>query len=90
MSDAAWGDTFWENDRFDSLVAEARRELDFEKRKELYAEIQLILHNEGSTVVPLFQNLVHGISDKIDTGGAILGAQPYDTQRAFKKWSMKS
>jgi len=87
---AAWGDTNWCHEKFTNLVAAARVELNPVKRKAIYADVQWILHDEGSTVVPVFQNLVHGISDKIDTGGRILGAQPLDTFRVFEKWSFKA
>lgn len=87
---AAWGDTNWCHEKLTDLVAAARVELDPVKRKAIYADVQWILHKEGSTIVPLFQNLVHGISDKIDTGGDILGAQPLDTFRVFEKWSFKA
>ena len=87
---AAWGDTNWCHEKFTNLVAAARVELDPVKRKAIYADVQSILHEEGSTIVPLFQNLVHGISDTIDTGGDILGAQPLDTFRVFEKWSFKA
>ena len=75
---------------YPELDAAARVELDPVKRKAIYADVQWILHEEGSTIVPLFQNLVHGISDTIDTGGDILGAQPLDTFRVFEKWSFKA
>ena len=87
---AAWGDTNWCDERFTNLVAEARVELDPVKRKELYNEIQWILHDQGSTVVPVFQSWVHGISDRIDTGDDLMGAHPLDTYRAFEKWSFKT
>ncbi|MEQ9490535.1 MAG: ABC transporter substrate-binding protein, partial [Alphaproteobacteria bacterium] len=87
---ATWGDTNWCHEKFTSLVAAARVELDTAKRKAIYADVQQILHDEGSTIVPVFQNLVHGISDKVDTGGEILGAQPLDTFRLFEKWSFKA
>ena len=53
-------------------------------------EIQWILHDQGSTIVPVFRNRVHGISDKIDTGDDILGSHPLDTYHALKKWSFKA
>jgi peptide/nickel transport system substrate-binding protein len=90
ICDAAWGDTNWCDRKFTDLVSAARVELDYDKRKALYAEVQQILHDEGSTIVPLFQNIVHGISDKIDTGGEVLGSQPLDAYRIFKKWSFKA
>ena len=87
---AAWGDTNWCNENFTKLVAEARAELDQQKRKELYAQIQLILHDEGSTIVPLYQNIVHGVAEGVDTGGPVGGAQPLDNFQIFKKWAAAS
>ncbi len=87
---AAWGDTNWCNERFTKLVAEARAELDQQRRKELYAEIQLILHDEGSTIVPLYQNMVHGVAESVDTGGPVGGAKPLDNFQIFKKWAVAS
>lgn len=88
VTGAPWGDTFWENPTFDKLVADVRTELDNAKRKELYAEIQRILHHDGSTIVPVFQNLVHGVSDKL-AHGKISGASPFDFGRAFRTWWFK-
>jgi peptide/nickel transport system substrate-binding protein len=87
---AAWGDTNWCDDQFTQLVAAARVELDHAKRRQMYGDAQMILHERGATVVPVFQNLVHGVRDEIDTGGAVLGAQPFDTFRMFEKWSFKA
>ena len=85
---AAWGDTNWCNEKFTNLIAAARVELDEAKRKAIYADAQWILHDQGATIVPLFQNIVHGLSDKVDTGGQMSGAQPLDNFRLFKKWSL--
>jgi hypothetical protein len=35
-SGASWNDTFWDNDRFNKLLVEARAELDEAKRREMY------------------------------------------------------
>jgi peptide/nickel transport system substrate-binding protein len=88
-SDAAWGDTNWSNARFDELVVAARSELDTEKRKTLYHEAQWILHDEGSTIVPLFQNFVHGVNEKIGYG-ELTGSAPFDGFRAPARWWFKS
>ncbi len=90
ICDAAWGDTNWCNEKFDNLVTAARVEFDPVKRKELYDEIQRMLHDEGSTIVALYQNWIHGISHKVDTGGELLGTLPLDGLSAFEKWSLKA
>lgn len=86
---AAWGDTKWCHEKLTDLVAAARIETDRALRKEMYGEVQLILHEQGSSVVPVFKGFLHGISEKLDTGGAINSAQPLDNMRIFEKWSFK-
>ena len=49
-----------------------------------------MLHDEGSTIVALYQNWIHGISHKVDTGGELLGTLPLDGLSAFEKWSLKA
>ncbi len=53
-SGASWNETFWSNARFDGLLDEARRELDFEKRKALYQQAQQLLADEGGAIIPFF------------------------------------
>ncbi|MEL6794395.1 MAG: ABC transporter substrate-binding protein, partial [Pseudomonadota bacterium] len=48
-----WNDTFWENARFQELLLAARPELDTNKRREMYHEMQAIMSAEGGTVVPM-------------------------------------
>ena len=65
---ADWNDTFWEHERFNKLLVEARAELDEPKRREMYFEMQRIVSDEGGVVVPMFNNYVFGISAKIEHG----------------------
>nr|WP_309502189.1 ABC transporter substrate-binding protein [uncultured Roseovarius sp.] len=62
---AAWNDTFWDNDHFNSLLVQARSELDPKLRGELYGEMQSLVRNDGGTVVPFFANDVFATSDKV-------------------------
>lgn len=62
---ASWNDTFWDQDRFGTLLVQARSELDPSVRGELYGEMQAIVSNEGGAVVPFFANDVFAVSDKV-------------------------
>ena len=42
QSGASWNDTFWSNARFDELLLAARAELDENKRREIYYEMQAL------------------------------------------------
>jgi peptide/nickel transport system substrate-binding protein len=55
-SDAKWNETYWKRPRFDKLLAQARAELDTAKRKEMYREMQLMVHEDGAEIIPMFNN----------------------------------
>ncbi len=84
-SGAPWNDSFWEHERFNTLLIEARAELDEAKRREMYAEMQRIVSDEGGVVVPMFNNYVMGLSTKIahEEVGANWG---FDGFRAIERW----
>lgn len=57
-SDAKWNETSWKNARFDEVVKLARSEGDESKRAALYAEAQQLIHDDGGTVMLVFNNYV--------------------------------
>ena len=64
-SDAVWNETFWKRPEFDRLVAEARSELDDAKRRELYAQAQTMLAEDGGAIIPMFNNFIDAGSAKV-------------------------
>ncbi|WP_052659195.1 ABC transporter substrate-binding protein [Pseudomonas sp. LFM046] len=85
---ASWGDTQWNNDRFDKLMLQARSELDEARRKAIYWDMQKMLHDEGSTVVPMFMNHIMGMSNDVVTTETISGEMALDGMRAIERWSL--
>ncbi len=67
-SGASWNDTFWSNERFDELLVTARAELDEDKRREMYYEMQVILNEDGGAIIPMFANFVFATDQTIVTG----------------------
>jgi peptide/nickel transport system substrate-binding protein len=62
---ASWNDTFWNHERFNQLLKLARAELDEQKRREMYVEMQRLVRDEGGVVVPMFANFVFAMSTKV-------------------------
>ena len=50
-----WNETFWCNEEFDQLLADARAETDFDKRQALFQQAQALLAAEGGTINPFFR-----------------------------------
>ncbi|WP_299906821.1 ABC transporter substrate-binding protein [uncultured Paracoccus sp.] len=65
LSTADWNDTRFKNEQFDALLLEARGELDQEKRKQLYRQMADILREDGGLILPMFNDFVEGVSDKV-------------------------
>jgi peptide/nickel transport system substrate-binding protein len=86
-SGAFWNESKWDNERFNALLVAARAELDEPKRRDMYVEMQRILHDEGSTVIPLFASLVQAVSNKIQLPETIATNLELDGGRCAERWS---
>jgi peptide/nickel transport system substrate-binding protein len=74
-SDAPWNECGWKNEQFDQLLLAARAETDFAKRKQMYADMQTIVHGQSGIGIPLFISSLDAHSSRlkglrpIPTGG---------------------
>lgn len=85
---APWNDTLWKNERFNKLLIDARAELDTDKRRKLYADMQEICRNDSGTVVPMFNQMVEASSDKL-AHGSLSGHMALDGMRVGERWWFK-
>ena len=85
-ADTEWNDTAWKTTdaavKFNKLVVEARAELDQNRRRDIYAECQTLIHDDGGCLLPMFfnyvwargKNVMHGdMAANWDTDGAKCG-----------------
>jgi len=86
QSGVAWNDTFWSNARFDELLVAARAELDENKRREMYYEMQAILNDEGGALIPFFASYVFATSDKIGYSDKFASNWDLDGERWMERW----
>ncbi|WP_246717110.1 ABC transporter substrate-binding protein [Oricola nitratireducens] len=84
-SGAAWNDTFWSNARFDELLIKARAELDEDKRRAMYYEMQEILNMDGGAIIPMFANYVFATNDKVAHGDFATNWD-MDGERWMERW----
>jgi len=64
-SDAAWNEAGWKNDKFDQLLLAARAETDNTKRTQMYADMQVMIHEQGGVGIPLFLASIDAHSKKV-------------------------
>ena len=82
---ASWNDSFWDHERFNDLLVQARAELDEAKRRAMYVEMQTLVRDDGGVVIPLFNNYVMALSSKL--AHEEMGANwSLDGFRAVERW----
>lgn len=59
-SDANWNDSKWVNPQFDDMLIRARSITDPAARKQIYADMQTLIHEDAGTVIPVHRNFVDG------------------------------
>ncbi|MDF2234773.1 ABC transporter substrate-binding protein [Albimonas sp. CAU 1670] len=84
-SDSKWNDAHWKNPRFDSLLLEARAELDPAKRAEMYGEMQTLVSEDGGTIIPLYANYIDARNTRI-AHGELSTANALDGWKCIERW----
>lgn len=83
-----WNDSQWDQARFQELLYAARAELDSDKRREMYTEMQMILRDEGGVIIPMFANFVQAVSNRISTPDTVGNTAQMDNNRMVERWSV--
>lgn len=64
-SDAPWNEAGWKNEKFDQLLVAARGETNQAKRAQMYADMQVMIHQEGGIGIPFFSSSLDGHNNKL-------------------------
>ncbi len=82
----AWNESFWDNDRFNELLLVARAELDSDKRRGMYHEMQQIVRDDGGSVIPMYANFVDARSEKVAHGEQVANNWELDGWKLLERW----
>lgn len=63
--DAAWNDTRWNHPRMGELLKMSAGETDAARRKEMFCEMQTLIHNESGMVIPNHTNYIDAKQTKV-------------------------
>lgn len=64
-SQGDFNESGWSDPKVDELISAGRAELDVEKRKQLYAEAQQIICEQGATLIPYFAPYLQAIRHNV-------------------------
>ena len=65
QSDAGMNESGWKNEQFDQLLLAARGETDEAKRKQMYADMQVLVHEHCGIGIPQFNSSLDGHNAKL-------------------------
>ena len=82
----AWNESFWSNDTFMGLLTTARAELDTTKRREMYREMQMLVRDDGGSVIPMYANWVDARSDKVAHDDKVAANWELDGWKVLERW----
>jgi peptide/nickel transport system substrate-binding protein len=64
-SDATWNECGWKRPDFDKLLVQSRSEFDPAKRKVMFREMELMIHDDGGWIIPMFNDYLDAASTKV-------------------------
>ncbi len=82
---ANWNESYWKHERFNKLLIEARSELDQNKRRDMYWDMQKIISDEGASIIPVFGNYVY-IANKKLRFKTVASNSMFDGRRIHERW----
>ena len=85
-SKADWNDTHWKNADFDRLLVTARAETDEAKRREMYVEMQRIVHTDGGLILPVFLSEIMGYRSNIHVPDVVANNWELDGHLCSRRW----
>ena len=89
-NDTEWNDTAWKgtdsSKKFNGLVKAAKGELDDAKRRKMYEECQMLVHDDGGTICPMFANYIMGVNKKIVIPENIAANWELDGGKMLERW----
>lgn len=65
QSGAKWNETRWKNENFDQTLETVRGVTDADKRKQMYCDLQTMIHEENGMSIPIHRNYVDAAASHV-------------------------
>ncbi len=89
-ADSSWNESYWANARFNELLKAARAQLDEDKRRGMYHDMQELCRDDGGSVVHLFANHIMAYNDNVGRPQKVAGNWEFDGYKMIERWWIKS
>lgn len=88
-AESPWNDAHWKNERFNNLLTEARTELDSDRRRSMYWEMQELVRDDGGTIIPVYAQYVFANRSSV-SHGPLAANRDVDGWKSMERWWSKS
>ncbi|MDG2479998.1 MAG: ABC transporter substrate-binding protein [Alphaproteobacteria bacterium] len=85
-AESSWNESYWQNERFNQLLVEARGELDIDKRRDMYFEMQAICRDDCPSVIHLYANHITAYRDGVRHPEHVAGNWEFDGYKLIERW----
>ncbi len=89
-AESNWNETYWKNERFNELLVAARAELDEDRRRDMYWEMQAITRDDCGSVIHAFANHISAYNSKVGIPDQVAGNWGFDGYKLIERWWRKS
>jgi peptide/nickel transport system substrate-binding protein len=83
-----WSETKFVHQKFEKLLVQARAELNDAKRREMYVEMQQIVHDNCSVIIPIFSAYGHASTNNVKRGAKVASNWEFDGHKNAERWWM--
>jgi peptide/nickel transport system substrate-binding protein len=90
IADIEWNEAAWRTTesaiRFNEIVVQARAELNDGVRRTLYEEAQMLINDDGGSLIPMFANHIMAVSNDIAHSDDVAANWEMDGAKAPERW----
>ena len=83
-----WSETKFIHPKFEKLLVQARAELNDTKRRKMYVEMQQIVHDNCSVIIPIFSAYGHASTNNVKRGANVASNWEFDGHKCAERWWM--
>ncbi len=84
-----WNESYWKNTRFNELLVAARAEVDDDKRRDMYFEMQAICRDDCGSVIHAFANHISAHGTTVGVPDQVAGNWEFDGYKMIERWWLK-
>lgn len=81
-----YNESHWDNDKFNKLLNDAKSETNEDTRTSMYRDMQMLVHEDGGSIIPIFTHHVWASNKRVKTPDQVASNYELDGYRCIERW----